>query len=130
MREILFRGKTTKKEIETQAFNNVWVEGDLIENKDKYYIHPKANSFKIENELTKIMVAHEVITESVGEYVGLDKKGNRIFEGDIVKDIYTSKTYKVEFTDYGTIYPFVYYSDCENFEVIGNIYDNKELLGE
>lgn len=30
MREILFKAKTTKKDNPINAFNNVWVEGDLV----------------------------------------------------------------------------------------------------
>lgn len=47
MREILFRAKTTKKH-STKEFNNIWIEGDLVKNKDKYYIHPHGNVFRTE----------------------------------------------------------------------------------
>lgn len=72
--------------------NGEWAYGDLIKNKDKYFIHPQTNVFKVENGLAKIMVCHEVIPETVGQFTGVyDKNGKKIFEDDIVKVVYIEK---------------------------------------
>lgn len=145
-REYLFKGKTYPKE-EGVAFNNVWIEGDLVISRDKYYIHPKANAFEVNNELSKLIIMHEVIPKTVGEYVDLkDKNGNKVFEGDIVK--FHTETYTSMWDTIGVIkyfnasYGIAYKNDqhflafnemsmyVREYEVIGNIHDNKELLGE
>ena len=155
MTEIKFRAKTTVKD-EDVAFNNVWVEGDLIFSRRKPYIHPKANAVNVKGELGKIIVMHEVQEETVCQYTGLkDKNGKEIYEGDIVcfqldndscpfpnKD--TKKRFgRIFFSDYRASFSITMgrngsksmnndlykYVQCGNrVEVIGNIFDNPELL--
>ncbi len=121
MREYLFRGKTIA--------NGKWSEGTLLVTKQGCCITPDAT----------VYVA--VDSETVGQYTGLtDKNGTKIFEGDIVK--YGDTAHNVVFEQrngtayFGLVYStletlsFGYYQDLKQIEVIGNIYDNPELLGD
>lgn len=121
MREYLFRGKTIA--------NGKWSEGTLLVTKQGCCITPDAT----------VYVA--VDPETVGQYTGLtDKNGTKIFEGDIVK--YGDTVHNVVFEQrngtayFGLVYStletlsFGYYQDLKQIEVIGNIYDNPELLGD
>ena len=131
-REILYRGK--------RVDNDEWAFGDLITSKNKYYIHPKGNSFQVDGVLSRLIVLHEVKPETVGQFTGLlDDKGNKIFEGDIVKCKGLSLTY--EYVNHEVCYSEDYakfvlggpesdygFEEYSDVEVLGNIYDNKELL--
>ena len=128
MREILFRGKTEKGE---------WVYGDLL--------HPDlyGNGYSIEDYTRGKNNCCDVIPETVGQYTGLkDKNGKMIFEGDIVAGavhwLERMKNGVVAFRcgSFGLIWhrgdveqfnPFTSMCNVE-YEVIGNIHDNPELL--
>ena len=133
MREILFRGKTEQGK---------WLYGYLV--KGNY----NTGFGIIEDHIDTGM--QYVKEETVGQFTGLmDKNDKKIFEGDIVKD--GAHTFKVCYYDYGWfcycvsskgyILPLHKYfrigqwDNCENndfrkLEVIGNIHDNPEFLGE
>lgn len=125
MREILFRGKCTND----SKNRGKWAEGYLLR------FTEKRNPF--------IMLKDgggecaEVILESVGQYTGLtDKNGTKIFEGDVVNILtenneigivkYDEGGFGVEAD--GFVIDFRRNIDGTDVEVIGNIYDNPELL--
>ena len=115
MREYLFRGK--------MIANGKWSEGTLLVTKQGCCITPDAT----------VYVA--VDSETVGRYTGLtDKNGTKIFEGDIVK--YGDTVHRNGTAYFGLVYStletlsFGYYQDLKQIEVIGNIYDDPELLGD
>lgn len=133
----LFKAKTTPKE--KGEFNNVWVTGNLIVSNEKYYIHPISNVVNVKNEIGRIIVMHEVIPDTICQCTDLkDKNGKLIWENDVVvcRD-FTEEKYVIawkqdeacfEYQQYGcSMMNFEQLSGCE-IEVIGNIFDNKELL--
>lgn len=155
MREILFRGKLIHKEDymlyeklykdnkdTIDVFNNGFVYGSLVVIKDKYYICVGIAGVSINsliNNTTATFV--EVIPETISQYTGLkDKNGNKIFEGDIVERLWLGEKhiYRIYYDNdiasfigkdiYGLNFTTFDCDACE-FEVIGNIYDNPELLG-
>lgn len=126
MREILFRGK--------RCDNGEWVNGSLL---NPYRKKPLIAHYEDGQEILGYIV--EVISETVGQYTGLtDKNGTRIFEGDILRFPYpsTQNIYSVMWGGGSFVRkdPDGYYLslnalNCDEYEVIGNIHDNPELLG-
>ena len=125
MREILFRGK----------FGNEWKYGFLS-------IEPKGLVIKepYKNESSNVW---HIDADTVGQYTGLtDKNGTKIFEGDIIDFLYRSGyddygivQYDADETEFGFVYNSIYeglgrHYQSKDIEVIGNIYDNPELLGD
>ena len=129
MREILFRGKA--KAIAGCPYNNGKPDGEWVFG----YIFPDLGAMKIRQFEPDRPECndYEVDPETVGQYTGLtDKNGVRIFEGDIVRyeDDIGYVIYNGDDARFLVDSPNRYISmDYSNeFEVIGNIHDNSELL--
>ena len=142
MREILFRGK--------RVDNGEWAEGNLSVGDD--------GECEILIGTRTIRISYSVIPETVGQFTGLhDKNGAKIFEGDILQGYqypYLSEghfNYYAEVVYFENCPAFGIYTfknpnlnvvrgisagnmdlmedwESKNWEVIGNIYDNPELL--
>ena len=133
MREIIFRGKA--------KLSGMWIEGSLIKVGEQCCI--------LDADLDVIDGQEvPVIPETVGQFTGLlDKNGNKIFEGDIVKTEFgrlcifewfenrVTRCWDLSpiLTNSNLIHPAPYRTsifDSEHLEVVGNIHDNPELLEE
>ncbi len=129
-REILFRAKHIHAMDINEYLNGTWVHGYLS---DKNYINDKS----LEGEFL-------VDENTICQYTGLtDKNGKKIFEGDILRHA-DETILKTVWNDrkYGfaaqCVKGSVLLKDCkwglwefesDEVEVIGNVFDNPELLG-
>ena len=146
-REILFKAK--------RLDNGEWVIGCLLKDglTGQHFIHAEGNSVnesdKVNEEGFLQFVAFEVDESTICRYTGLtDKNGNKIWENDVVTfpdcEMSTESGYGDVFVNAGKVaydtesmsYFFtnrvtVDMGDIiikEEVEVIGNIFDNPELL--
>ena len=131
-REIKFRGKA--------EYYNDWLYGNLVQTREKgAYIFPLDAPDSVDR--------YSVLENTVSQYTGVkDKNGNEVYEGDILltftrvythKDIEKGIVYKIVWSHRSSAWilknstgEFLFVSSCiaSSFEVIGNIYDNPELL--
>lgn len=139
MREILFRGK--------RIYKNEWVYGNLvIDNRGELHIvRPEdvvQDGHHIHDDSDLPMFFEQ---ETFGQYAGMkDKNGQRIFEGDIVRDM-SGVVYPVVYSGTGfylrydpphghgfhyDLLPLCNYWHVHGavIEIIGNIHDNPERL--
>ena len=129
MRTIKFRAKD---------FDGVWHYGSLVYTNildAKIYSQTVKGSLKITDWLF-------VTPDTIGQFTGLyDKNGKEIYEGDILKWKADNRLYAVVF-NWGMFYasvevcnqevyggfPLHSLTDDEACEIVGNIYDNPELI--
>ena len=128
-REIKFRGRS--------VHSDDWCYGSFVNNPDEPYIC----GFDIWTNGTNDWFEEKVELRTVGQFTGLhDKNGKEIYEGDIIQLNYPQWNNIVFWNndmlcfEYRRICQKQSYSLAMNemqlryFEVIGNIYDNPELL--
>lgn len=140
MREIKFRGKIKD--------NNEWIygyfyekaqplqciksENDESEKRKCFIIFPGFADWNMPRPMYQVEVLHD----TVGQYTGLkDKNGKEIYEGDIYHMGDKNIKYVVTWHDTGLIGKQLGSSSYaglthwrNKIEIIGNIYDNPELL--
>ncbi len=139
-REILFRGK--------HVDNGEWVEGFLSKSRGMN----RQLQYCIDHEEQGVMLSSIIDFETLGQYTGLtDKNGIKIFEGDVVRQysegLDNEYLYDEYSSDIGRVFWYqgqarflrtskLFPDDCPTmcdygeYEVIGNIHDNPELLEE
>ena len=137
MREILFKGK--------RKDNGEWVEGSLITSINRAWISSeKTDSQRLRSisNTNAIWRSIEIIPDTICQFTGLcDKNGKRIWENNVVWLVYNGEEHiyqivwdnsELDFKatngeeNYGS--NFEYLLCCDEIEVIGNIFDNPELL--
>lgn len=114
-REILFKAQ--------RIDNGEWIVGDLIHAVDGLFIRQQ------NKPNLNVPIISKVNPETLVQFTGVtDKKDKKIFEGDIVKSDYGygKPICVVEFNS--IIYASIECQVSDDIEVIGNIYDNPELL--
>jgi len=141
MREILFRGK--------RLDNGEWMEGyyAIIGKRNVIIKNEQENFYSVDENLKKSQ-GNEIVKvnpETVCQYTGLtDKNGNKIWEGDIVKEVFGLYKAVIRFGEFenqilknigfnldwssrvGYRQDLPYWTD--KVEVIGNIFDNPERM--
>ena len=133
MRKILYRGYRNFEGNALYPPDKRWVYGYYYFREGKHWI----------NDITDWKMSYTVEDESVGQFIDLlAKQGKELYEGDIVRNT-DGEIFRVDYADRWARYMLSYdgewcikyledYGKLEtyslNMEVIGNIYENPELL--
>ena len=149
MREIKFRGIVKEK-----GMSECWIEGSLVHITKTYKGEEDEQDCDIYQIINNDGVGFFIDKETIGQYTELkDKNEKEIYEGDILQIpewlqqdnqercicIYEEPHQTSDIIGFGLYikdgysgeYKILVPSDeWDEFEVIGNIYDNKELLKE
>ena len=139
MRDILFRGQTRRKGEKVRMgdgkpIDSNWAYGGI-------FPQNKGGDFSIIYQYEPIE-KHVVYADTVCEYAGIeDKNKTKVFEWDIVRCVYNGKLFigvvvwneddlgfEASNMKNGADREFQYLGCCEEIEVIGNIFDNPDLL--
>ena len=129
-----------------------WVKGQLVEVNDTYLIIPN-HAIKILTGWFSASNIIEVKKDTICQCTGLkDKNGNLIWENDIVKDLFSDACAQIKYGSYQSYFDSTktehvgfyvdwsgkytkrhrkdlgYWINVVNSEVIGNIFDNPDLL--
>lgn len=127
MREILFRGQTRRKgekvRLDGTPVDSHWVYGGVSQNRGIIY--------QVDPDIDKFPVYPDTVGQCTGKN---DLNGQRIFEGDIVR--YGDKLYTVKWAEKYMRFAFMRKDVVmamflpEACVVVGNVYDNPEMMEE
>ena len=130
MREIKFRGQ--------RQSDNKWIYGDLLQPTEICDIYEISDCESIDGS------RYDVVEDTIGQYTGLkDKNGKEVYLGDILEYTFTDykgkKLWKERYIIKENISGWEMrnitkprghrsLSLIKNYKIIGNIYENPELL--
>lgn len=124
MRTIKFRGKCAKD----SKYAGEWVYGSCVqcEKSDDVLITAAIND--------RCSCTYHVDPDTVGQFTGLqDANGTDIYEGDLLVSHENGEVFEVvydapRFCFKDNVFGFKFLNHPENFEVCGNILDNKDFM--